>query len=183
MVIKFFTFILLILALGAYFIPVENIKKNVIGKDLPIVVFEKPTMYTLNDKSISRIVLASHAVKYQNRDEMFNADVTLKNFDSTKKYNNEKLKADLIIKREDLYVLTSNVKYTRDDFIKLDTDELIYDDIKKIAKNSKPFTGIYNKHTFNGNTVFLDINNDYVTAKNTHFEIDVTKKNDKKEGK
>jgi hypothetical protein len=71
--------------------------------------------------------------------------------------------------------LTNNVNYKRDDFIKLDTDELIYDDINKTVQNSKPFKSVYNKHILNGNSVFLDMNNDFITAKNSHFEIDMTK--------
>jgi hypothetical protein len=81
---KTFTFVLLVLALGAYFIPVQNIEKNAMGKDLPVVVFEKPIMYTLNETNVNRVVVASHAVKYQNRDEMFNADIILKNSDTRK---------------------------------------------------------------------------------------------------
>ncbi|MDZ7818319.1 MAG: hypothetical protein U5K55_06755 [Aliarcobacter sp.] len=173
---KTFTFVLLVLALGAYFIPVSNIEKNAMGKDLPLVVFEKPIMYTLNETSVNRVVVASHAVKYQNRDEMFNADIILKNSDTTKKYDSEKLKADLIVKKADVYTLINNVNYKRDNFIKLDTNELVYDDIKKIATNTKPFTAIYNQHLLKGNTLYLNINNDYITAKNTHFEIDVTNK-------
>ncbi len=178
MVMKTFTLVLLVFALISYFIPVENIEKISMGKDLPMVVFEKPIMYTFTQENVNRVVIANHAVKYQNRDEMFDADIVLNNTDLSKKYKNENLKADLIVKKGDIYTLTKNVKYKRDDFIKLDTDELIYDDIKKTAKNSKPFTAIYNNHILNGTTVFLDINNDYITAKNTHFEIDVTKKND-----
>lgn len=174
--IKTFIFILLFLAVGTYFIPVNNIEKTILDKDLPLVVFENPIMYTLDENSVNKVIVASHAVKYQNRDEMFNSDIILKNKDLTKNYINEKLKADLIIKRGDVYTLTDNVKYTRDNFIKLDTNELIYDDLKKIATNTKPFNGIYNNNLFKGNTVFININNDYLTAKNTHFEINVTKK-------
>lgn len=173
---KNFIFVLLFLAIGAYFIPVKNLEKNIMGKDLPLVIFEDPIMYTLNEKNVSRVVVATHAVKYQNRDEMFNADIILKNEDLTKNFDNEKLKADLIVKKENIYVLTTNVKYTRDNFIKLNTNELIYNDTKKIAENSKPFVAIYNNHLLKGSSVFLDINNDFLTAKNTHFEIDVNKK-------
>ena len=176
MVIKNFIFVILIISVGFYFIPVENSVKKADDKDNPLVIFESPIMYTLNENSVNRVVIASHAVKYQNRDEMFNADIILKNEDLTKNFNNEKLKADLIVKKENIYILTNNVKYTRDNFIKLNTNELIYDDTKKIAKNSKPFNAIYNNHLLKGNSVFLDINNDFLTAKNTHFEIDVNKK-------
>ena len=173
---KIFIFVLLVLALGTYFIPVQNIEKNVMGKDLPIVIFEKPIMYTLNEIGLNRVIVASHAVKYKNRDEMFNADIILKNTDATKEYNNEKLKADLIVKKGDIYNLTNNVKYTRDDFIKLNTNELNYDDKNKIVKNSKPFDAIYNTHSLKGTNLYLNINDNYVKANNTHFEIDVTKK-------
>ena len=78
---RIFTSILLLLALGAYFFPVENLKKNALEKDLPLVIFENPTMYTLNEKNVNRVVVATHAVKYQDRDEMFNADIILKNND------------------------------------------------------------------------------------------------------
>ena len=171
---RIFTSILLFLALGAYFFPVENLKKNALEKDLPLVIFEKPVMYTLNELNVNRVVVATHAVKYQNRDEMFNADIILKNNDLSKNFDSEKLKADLIVKKTDVYTLTNNVNYKRDDFIKLDTDELIYDDINKTAKNSKPFKSVYNKHILNGNSLFLDMNNDFITAKNSHFEIDMT---------
>lgn len=177
MAIKFFTFILLLLSLGAYFIPVENLEKTLVNKDIPLVIFEDAFMYTINEHNINRIVFATHAIKYKNRDEMYNADILLKNIDSTKNFENEKLKADLIVKKDDSYTLTNNVKYTRDDFIKLNTNELFYDNFNKIANNTKPFDAIYNNHFVKGTTFYLDINNDFVKAKNTHFEIDVTKKN------
>lgn len=176
MVIKFFTLTLLCFSIIAYFVPVEDTKKNSMYKDIPLVVFEKPVMYTLTNKSVNRVVVANNAVKYENRDEMFDADIILKNSDSSQKYKNEKLKADTIVKKGDIYTLTNNVNYQRDNIIKLDTDELIYDEIKKTAKNFKPFKGIYNNHIFNGTTFFLDINEDYITSKDTHFEIDVSKK-------
>ena len=130
MAIKIFTFSLLILSLGAYFIPVENMKKNIVDKDAPLVIFESPFIYTISEDNINRVIYATHAIKYQNRDEMYNADILLKNIDKTQDFKNEKLKADLIVKKGDNYTLTDNVKYTRDDFIKLNTNELFYDDIK-----------------------------------------------------
>ncbi len=174
MVIKNFIFVILIISMGFYFIPIESVKKNIVDKDKPLVIFESPFMYTIDENSINRIVQATHAIKYQNRDEMYDANITLKNQDLTKDFKSENLKADLIVKKGDIYNLTNNVKYTRDDFIKLNTNELIYNDKNKIAKNSKPFDAIYNTHSLKGTNLHLDINNDYIKAKNTHFEIDVT---------
>lgn len=175
MAMKLFILTLLILSLGSYFIPVLNITTNTLDKDIPQVIFESPLMYTLNENGINRVVIASHAIKYQNRDEMYNAEITIKNEDETKNFKSEKLKANLIVKRADQYTLTDNVKYTRDNFIKLNTNELFYDHIKRIANNTKPFDAIYNNHFVKGDTLYLDVNNDFIKAKNTHFEIDVTK--------
>ena len=55
--------------------------------------------------------------------------------------------------------------------------ETFYNDITKIAKNTKPFDAVYNKHFLKGDTIYLDVNNDFVKANNTHFVIDVIKKN------
>lgn len=177
MAIKIFTFLLLILSVGYYFVPVENIKKDELDKDMPLVIFESSFMYTINEESINRIVYATHAIKYKDRDEMYNADIILKNTDETKDFKSEKLNAKLIIKNGNDYTLIDNVKYTRDDFMKLNTNELFYNDITKIATNTKPFDAVYNKHFLKGDTIYLDVNNDFVKANNTHFEIDVIKKN------
>ena len=177
MVIKFFALILLFLSVLAYFIPIENMKKTIVDNDSPIVIFESSSMYTIDENGINRIIYANNALKYNNRDEMYDANITLKNLDETKNFKSENLKADLIVKTQSNYTLTNNVKYTRDDFIKLNTEELFYDDTKKIANNTKPFDAIYNNHSLKGDTFYIDINNDFAKAKNTHFEIDVTKKN------
>ncbi len=177
MVIKYFAFTLLILSIGAYFIPIENIKKNIVDNNAPVVIFETPIMYTMDEYGVKRVIYASSAIKYKDRDEMYNSDITLKNLDTKQNFKSENLKADLIVKKESKYTLTDNVKYSRDNFIKVNTNELFYDDVKKIADNTKPFDAIYNNHYLRGDTFYIDINNDFAKAKNTHFEIDVTKKN------
>ena len=176
MAMKFFIFVIFIFSLFFYMIPVENINKYDSNDNIPLATFENALMYTFNDKNITRVVDAQKVVKYQNRDEMFNADITLKNQDETKTFISERLKANFIVKKADVYTAIDNVKYTRDDFVKLNTNEMIYDNTNKIAQNSKPFNGIYNNHLINGSNLYFDINNDYITAQNTHFEIDVTKK-------
>ena len=155
MPIKIFTFLLLVLSVGYYFVPVENIKKNELDKDIPLVIFESSFMYTINEESINRIVYSTHAIRYKNRDELYNADIILKNTDKTKNFKIEKLKANLIVKNGNDYTLTDNVKYVRDDFMKLNTNELFYNDITKIAKNTKPFDAVYNKHFLKGDSVYL----------------------------
>ena len=176
MAIKSFAFLILVISLGSYFIPIESIKKNALDKDVPLVIFESPFMYTIDENSINRIVQATHAIKYENRDEMYDANILLKNLDKTQDFKNEKLKADLIVKKGNDYILTDNVKYNRDDFMKLDTQELFYNDINKIVKNNKPYNATYYSHLLNGENIYLDINKDLITSKNTHFEIKIDKK-------
>ena len=177
MVIKYFAFTLLILSIGAYFENKKNKKKNVIDSNAPVVIFETPVMYTIDEDGVKRVIYANSAIKYKDRDEMYDADITLKNLDAKQNFKSENLKADLIVKKESKYILTNNVKYSRDNFIKVNTNELFYDDVKKIADNTKPFDAIYNNHYLRGDTFYIDINNDFAKARNTHFEIDVTKKN------
>ncbi len=176
MVIKIFTFSLFAISLWAYFLPVESLKDRVKNNDAPVVIFEEPFMYTIDTNSVNRTVQASYAVKYKDRDEMLNATIILKNIDVTKNFNSENLKADLIVKKESNYTLTNNVKYKRDDFIKLDTQELFYNDLTKIANNTKPFDGVYNSHSVKGDTLYFDLNNSFVMAKNTHFELEIDNK-------
>ena len=174
--IKLFTYILLAFSIGTYFIPVENRINNNALKDTPLVIFEEPLMYTINEKSINRIVQSSHAVRYRNRDEMFNADIILKNNDEKQNFNSESLKADIIIKKGDVYSLIDNVKYKRDDFINLNTKELFYNEKTRIAYNKQPYDGNYFDNYVKGKVLYLDINNNFMKSQDIHFEIDMNKK-------
>jgi hypothetical protein len=49
MVIKLFTFCIFALSLWAYFIPIEEAKDRVINQDIPLVIFENPYMYTIDE--------------------------------------------------------------------------------------------------------------------------------------
>lgn len=167
---------LLVLAVGAYFIPVENKISINDSKDIPLVVFEEPLMYTLDNVSVSRVVQASHAVRYKNRDELLNADIILKNEDPKKGFKLEKLKAKVVIKKGDSFILKKDVKYQRDDFINLDTNELNYNFKTKIAYNNVPYDGIYYNHTIKGTKLYLDANKSSMKSKNVHFVIDMKNK-------
>lgn len=175
MAIKYFIITLLVLAFIVYFIPISKQEKSGNNKDIPLVIFEQPIMYTLNENSINRVVIASNAVRYETRDEMFDADITLKNQDPKQEFKNEFLEADKIVKKDSIYTLTNNVDYKRDDFIEVKTNYLIYDDLNKIAKNSEPFESVYNSHFYKGTNLYLDLNNSNIKSQNTHFEIDMTK--------
>lgn len=174
--IKLFNYSLLLLAIGTYFIPVENRVKNDDIKDIPLVVFEKPLMYTITDKNVSRIVEGSHAVKYKTRDEMYDANIVLRNNLEKKDYNIETLEAQVIIKKGDNLTLRNDVKYNRDNFINLSTDALDYNIKTKVAMNDVPYDGYYYNNRINGNSLYLDGMKNNIKSKDVHFEIEVKNK-------
>lgn len=174
--IKLFNYSLLLLAIGAYFIPVENKVKNDDIKDIPLVVFEKPLMYTLDDKSLSRVVEGSHAIRYRTRDEMYDTTILLKNNLEKKDFKVETLEAQVIIKKGDNLTLQKDVKYNRDDFINLNTDAIDYNIKTKLATNSVPYNGYYYNNTIKGTNLYLDGTKNYMKSNNVHFEIEVKNK-------
>jgi len=175
--IKLFNYSLLLLAIGSYFIPVENKVKNNDIKDIPLVVFQKPLMYTITDKNVSRIAEGSHAIKYKNREEIYDADILLRNNLENKDFNIETLEAQVIIKKGDDLILQKDVKYNRDDFINLNTDALNYNIKTKLAINNVPYNGYYYNNTIRGTNLYLDGTKNYIKSKNVHFEIEVKDKN------
>jgi len=67
MAIKSFIIALLVVASIVYFIPATSLNKNQDTKDIPLLIFDNPIMYTLNENSVNRVVIASNAVRYENR--------------------------------------------------------------------------------------------------------------------
>lgn len=174
--IKLFNYALLALAVGAYFLPVENINNVDTDKDNPLVIFEKPSMYTLTEQNVSRTVNASHAIRYKARDEMYDADILLRNNLKNKDFKIETLKAQVIIKKGDDLSLRRDVKYKRDDFINLNTNELDYNLKTKLAQNNVAYDGNYYNNNINGTNLYLDGINSNMKSNNVHFEIEVKNK-------
>lgn len=174
--IKVFFSSILVLAAASYFLPVDNYKKDNEDKDIPLVVFEESTMYTLTEKSLNRVVNSSHAVRYKNRDEMLNANIILKNKNNDN-YKSENLKAKQIVKKGNLLTLERDVQYYRDDFIDLKTEELFYNLETKVATNSLPYEGNYFGHFIKGEKLYLDATLNNMKSKNVHYEIDMKNKN------
>lgn len=176
MALKIFVTISLFLSIVFYFLPVEKIKKDLKKEDIALFIFEEPVMYSLNENMVTKKIVAKQAVRYETRDEMYFGDITVNNQDSKKDFKSENIKADFIVKKGAIYNLKENVKYKRDDFIKIDTKEMIYDDLNKIAKNSSPFRAEYYAHRYNGENLYLETEKNIINSKNTHFEIDIEKK-------
>lgn len=173
MVIRIFVLSLLFLSVLSYFIPVENKKKSKNTEDIALLTFNDSTMYTLTTESMNRIIYTKKAVRYKTKDVMYDGALTLKTKDKTKKEITDVLYADLIIKRGDEFTFKDNVKYKRDDYITLNTNELVYNAKDKIARNSVPFNGTYYQNSLSGKNIYLNLNKYHLKADNTHFEINM----------
>ena len=168
--IRNFNYILLTAATLFYFVPVENKVKYDESKDLALVVFDDPLMYTLTQKQTTRMIDAKKFIRFKNRDEMYIASITLNNIEK------ESLEAHTIIKKDDLLTLKDNVVYSKSDTISLNTNELYYNLATKLAYNNVPYNGTYFSHKIVGDKLYLDTQNSIVQSNNVHFEINVDNK-------
>lgn len=175
MAIRLFAISLFVVAILSYFIPVQMDNKNIAEDDVPLLTFNNSTMYTMDTQSMNRVVYAKQALRYKTKDIMNNAAMTMKDFDKNGKEITDTLYADVIIKKGDIFNFFNNVKYKRDDFVTLNSDEMVYDSKRRIATNTKPFDGTYYNHYIKGSDIYLDMNKYYMKSKNTHFEIELTK--------
>ncbi|RXK07949.1 hypothetical protein [Halarcobacter bivalviorum] len=175
MAIRAFVLILLVLSVTSYFIPVKNIVKKNSEQEIPLLVFNDSTMYTLTTDSMNRIVYAKEVFRFKERDVMHEGALTLKKLDKDNNYVTDVLYSDVIIKRADIYKFFKNVRFRRDNIIALDTDELFYNIKDEVVTNTLPFNGIYNNNLINGENLYLDMKSYYMKSNNTHFEIDMKK--------
>lgn len=173
--INIFMSLLFIFSIVVYFLPIEKNIKNKNKEDLPLVTFDKPMMYTIDEKNITRLAKAQSAKRYKNRDILINSDITLRNVNERKDYQLENLKALKIIKKNDILILKDNVVYTRDNFAEFSTAELYYDLKTKIAYNDTFFEGNYNNSVVLGQKLYIDTKISKFNSENVHFEIDLKK--------
>ena len=176
MAIKGFVFILLLISISSYFIPLDDKSINDNGEDFALLTFNDSTMYTLTPTSMNRIIYSKKVIRYKDRDVMIEGALTLKGKDSENKEITDVLYSDIIIKRGEIFNFLDNVRYKRDDILSLNTDELIYNSTTKIATNTLPFDGLYFNNYIKGEQIYLDMNKYYMKANNTHFEVEVQKK-------
>lgn len=176
MVIRVFIFALLGLSILSYFITIEDKRKKYASEDIALLKFTDSTMYTLTTDSMHRIVNSKEALRYKNRDVMYEGILTLKAKDNDNKKLTDIIFSDVIIKRGDDFKFLNNVKYLRDDYITLNTDELLYNAKTRIATNTLPFDGTYFNNYIKGKNIYLNLNEYHMKAKEAHFEIEIEKK-------
>ncbi len=144
-------------------------------KDIPLVVFDNPKMYTINDKYVTRVATSKKALRYKTRDEFENTNIILRNLNQKKDYELESLKAKKVLKRGNILELSQDVIYKRDKLISFKTDDLSYDLNKKIAYNDSYFEGKYANHIIKGKNLNLDTKSNEIKSKDIHFEFEIKK--------
>ncbi len=175
MAIKGFVFVLLLFSIISYLIPVKEVSKKNTTLDIPILTFSDSTMYTLTPTSMNRVIYAEEVLRFESKDVMHKGVLTLKGKDKELNEITDVLYSDVIIKKENNFTFLNNVKYKRNNYITLDTDELMYNSKTKVATNTLPFEGTYFNNYIKGKDIYLDLNKYYMKAKDAHFEIEVVK--------
>lgn len=175
MALRSFIIVSLFLAVVAYFIPIENYSSDKNEEELAQVIFEDAKMFTINDIGVSRKIDAKRALNYKTKDILEEGNIVLFNQEESKDFSKEFIKAKTIIKIKDNYTLKKDVEYKRDNFVKLNTEYLEYNETNKIAQNTHAFKGMYNSNSYIGTNLYLDAIKDEIKSKNTHFEIEMKK--------
>lgn len=173
MVIRIFVIAILILSVLSYFVPIDKLNKKEVTNDTALLTFNDSTMYTLTPASMNRVVKSEKVQRFKNRDVMHNGFLTMKAKDKEGKVITDTLISDVIIKSKNSFKFLKNVKFLRNDYLTLNTDELVYNPNTKIATNTLPFNGRYFNNYIEGEKIYLDLNNYHMKSKNTHFEIEV----------
>ena len=177
--VKLFVASLFLLSVFSLFSEITKYAKIKDKKDTPLITFTDATMYTLNQDEVLRIVEAKNAIRYKTRDEMFDATVVSRVKDKKNNEAKDTVSAKKMVKKGDLYSFFDDVRYNRDNFMILRTNELYYDIKNEIAYSNMPFQSIYNGDILNGNKFYLDNKIKAFKAEQSHFEINMNKQTKK----
>lgn len=176
MAIRFFIYFLLIISIVSLFLTIDNNVHKSLKKDIALITFKNSTMYTINDEKVTRVVQSSEAIRYKTRDYIYDGTFISRVKSKTNEELTDIISADFIEKIDSEVKFEKNVKYDRNDFLTFSTDILYYDLDTKIAYNDKPFIGKYYDNLLMGSQIYIDTNEKYFKSQNTHFEIEIEKK-------
>jgi len=176
MALRIFVFVLLIVSIISVFAPVDNSSNKLLQQDIALLSFNNSINYTLNDEEVTRIVKSKDAIRYKNRDEMYDGVFYLRS--KSKKTSNlpDIISADFIEKKGQVLKFFKHVYYNRDDYMTLKTDILFYNLDTKIAYNDKPFISEYYGDILLGSELYMDTTKTYFKSKKAHFEINLDNK-------
>ena len=171
MAVKICIFLFMFFALVAYISPIDKNNKQSSKSDIALVTFYDSIMYTLDINGINRFIVSKKVERYKTKDLMYNGIMTIQKKSKNKKIF-DYLSADFIEKKANNLKFNKNVVLKRDDYLTLNTNQLLYNMKTNIAQNSTSFDAYYHDNYLKGKSFFLNLDSNYMRANNTHFEID-----------
>jgi hypothetical protein len=169
MAIDKFVYILFSIVLVIQFIKIDD---NIVKKDIkeqPTMILNNSTIYSINDKGLEKIIRSKVFSKYKNTEVLEDAIIESRMND---KNTTTLLSANYMTKTNNKIELINNVNYTQGNILSLSTNQLDYDIKNQIATNKVNFYALYNFNEINGTHLYLDIKNNKIKSKNTHFSIE-----------
>jgi hypothetical protein len=167
MALKFFIFCIL---LTPFLLVNNGVVENISvasRKDVPAISFINSIMYEINTNNVDKIVHSREANKYENKEELYNAVLLLRNANN----NSDTIQAEYMKKENEIYSFQKNVVFKRDVDLELKTDSIRYDITTGIATNQVDFFFKYKNSFFSGKNLYLSRNDYAISGDNAHFII------------
>lgn len=169
MAVNYFVYVLLLVSVVAMSWKVDTSTFEKRSANLPTVKFDEAIMYTMDEKEVTRIVKANQALRYTNKDEMYEANFVMRTNEDAQTL--DIISAKKVIKKGNKLHLQGDVEYNRGDNMQFKSKVLNYDLATKIAQNKHPFWGLYNGNEFTGKNLYVDTNTNTILADKTKFII------------
>lgn len=145
------------------------VDENKIKSDLlvPKVSFFNSVMYDISTAYVEKIVNAKKAFRYENKDELYDVTVILRNANN----NSDTISAKYMKKENEIYDFRRDVILKRDGDLELKTDAIQYNVKSGIASNNVDFVFAYKNSLYSGKNLYLSKNDYAISGDNVHFRI------------
>lgn len=173
--IKIFIYVLFAIALVSYYYNPKVDLGNENKEEKPLVTFDNSTMYTIDEKEVTRIVQSKIASIYEKKEELYDGLIIDRNKNNNEVFT-DTMRANYLLKKKNDITLIGDVKYNRGDAISFSSEELYYNTDTMIGYNHKPFEINYKGQLLKGTNIYIDAKKNVFEAGKTHFELDMEKK-------
>ncbi len=134
---------------------------------LPKISFINTVMYDINIKNVDKMVNAREVYIYDNKDELYNSAIVLRNANN----NFDTISGKYMKKENGIYNFQGDVVLKRDGDLELKTNALQYNIKTAIATNKDDFIFTYKNSIFSGRNLYLNRNDYAISGDNAHFKI------------
>ena len=138
-------------------------KKAIHAKGQKEVEFNTFTLYNIKQDNTGRILDAKKAIKYKEYVDFYDVNLT----DEL----GHILLSDKAVYNNDTVYMSSNVKLSKNDGIRMFTESLNYDILAQIVTTQEPFLLEFNKSVVRGRKLELQLQREFVSAYNVEASI------------